>query len=76
MKLFSVAIGVAAGYAAARALEARALGLPLDIAFRLDSILKPVSAVQKNQGSNALVAQQQASVGPQIIDVTPIPVSS
>lgn len=46
MKLLSVAIGIAAGYSAARALEARATGLPLPQAFRLDSILKPVTTVK------------------------------
>lgn len=72
MKIISVALGLAAGYAAARAMEARAVGLPLDQAFRLDSILKPVTTVKALMATGGVPVM--AAKVDNMIDVTPIDV--
>lgn len=63
MKLSTLAIGAAGGYAVARLIEAKAVGLPLDQAFSLSTILKPISALRA----------VMPVVASNVIDVTPLP---
>jgi hypothetical protein len=69
MKLTILAIGAAAGYSIARVLEARAVGLQLDEAFKISNILKPVSAIRALLPVVTPMAQQSNQT--QVIDVTP-----
>lgn len=72
MKLTTLAIGAASGYAVCRAIEATSVGLPLRTAFRLDNLLKPVSAVLKNLGGMSPATALAQANQPQVIDVTPV----
>ena len=69
MKLSTLAIGAAGGYAVCRAMEAKAQNVPLAIAFSLANLLKPIVAIR---GTLPPATSMQASNLPQVIDVTPI----
>lgn len=67
MKLSTLALGAAGGYAVARLIEAKAVNLPLDTAFALSNLLKPISALR------AALPTVTAS---NVIDVTPVPATA
>lgn len=67
--LISTAVGFAAGYSLMRALEARAQGVPLRVAFQLDPqvLLTPVSRLGQLQAQQAVpVAGRRLTVAPPV----------
>jgi hypothetical protein len=74
--LLGLAAGIAAGYSVSRVIEARAVGLPLVEAFKLDpqTLLTSVSVLAAARAKNKVFsAAVNANLAPAVIDVDVTP---
>lgn len=66
MTFIKIVIGVAAGYAAARALEARAKGVSMGAAFDLKDIFTPIAKLKKCECAHAATGASSSPSIPQL----------
>jgi hypothetical protein len=66
MTFIKIVLGVAAGYAAARALEARAKGVSIGAAFDLKDIFTPIAKLKKCECAHAAPSTSPAASVPQL----------